>query len=139
MTWTYADALARAGVTVPPHLIAQAEVPVLAGPQAQGDLLVVPEHVPDEVSLEEVADEGIAVVTGETGNTHWLHRGPWSPGVRWGLPAAWTPAGNVLGWVAVPPGETAYLVHTDEHGANAIGPGTYAVRRKRETTGWVED
>jgi hypothetical protein len=29
-------------------------------------------------------------------------------------------------------GATAYLIHTDEHGANGIGPGTYRLTGKRE-------
>jgi hypothetical protein len=39
---TFASALALIGTTVPDHLVADAEVPVLTDPQAQGDLLVVP-------------------------------------------------------------------------------------------------
>ena len=37
---TYGAALALVGVVVPDHLSAQTEVPVLTGPQAQGDLPV---------------------------------------------------------------------------------------------------
>ena len=33
---TYRTALALAGLDVPEHLIADAEVPILTGPQAQG-------------------------------------------------------------------------------------------------------
>ena len=36
-----------------------------------------------------------------------------------------------LGFLRVPPGQSALLLHTDEHGANGIGPGTYAIHRKR--------
>jgi hypothetical protein len=32
----------------------------------------------------------------------------------------------------VPEGAVAYLIHTDEHGANGIGPGTYRLTGKRE-------
>ena len=41
---TCATALDLAGVTVPDHLLADAAVPLLTGPQAQGDLLVVPAY-----------------------------------------------------------------------------------------------
>jgi hypothetical protein len=71
----------------------------------------------------------VQIVRGEaTGNTHWLHRGFDSPGVRW----AAADDSLVLGRLSVPEGESALLIHTDEHGANGIGPGTYALHRKRE-------
>jgi hypothetical protein len=130
---TYRTALGLIGVSVPAHLAADADVPVLTGPQAQGDLMVIPErpeHVA-ELDWQPVPDEGIQVERGEaTGNTHWLHRGFDSPHVRW--------AGRghtddlTLGYLHVPPGQSAQLIHTDEHGANGIGPGVYRINRKRE-------
>lgn len=130
---TYRTALALAGISVPAHLVADAEVPVLTGPQAQGDLLVIPVRpgeVPELTWLPVPAD-GIQVVRGEaTGNTHWLHQGFDSPGVRW---AGQEPGGGLtLGYLDVPPGQSAQLIHTDEHGANGIGPGVYRLNRKRE-------
>ena len=44
---TYSTALNLVGTTVPDHLAADAAVPLLTGPQAQGDLLVVPADMPD--------------------------------------------------------------------------------------------
>jgi hypothetical protein len=128
---TYASALALSAVAVPAHLDADVAVPLLSGPQAQGDLLVVP--VPagslPASGLEPVPATGVAVVHGEaTGNTHWLHAGFDSPDVRW--------RGDVdgvrLGYLLVPGGQSALLVHTGEHGANGIAAGTYAIHRKRE-------
>jgi hypothetical protein len=58
---------------------------------------------------------------------------------------SWHRAGNdglVLGVVTVPKDQTAMLVHTDEHGANGIGPGRYEIRQKRELADeirYVED
>jgi hypothetical protein len=126
---TYATALARSGVSVPDHLVADAVVPVLTDPQAQGDLMVVPvAPLPGGLDWQTVPDAGIQVIHGEaTGNTHWLHRGLDSPSVRW----TFDPAGVRLGFLDVAPGNTALLIHTDEHGANGIGPGTYAIHRKR--------
>jgi len=126
---TYATALARSGVSVPDHLVADAVVPVLTGPQAQGDLMVVPvTALPGGLDWQPVPDAGIQVIHGEaTGNTHWLHRGLDSPSVRW----TFATAGVRLGFLDVAPGNTALLIHTDEHGANGIGPGTYAIHRKR--------
>jgi hypothetical protein len=37
-----------------------------------------------------------------------------------------------VGHLCVPQGQTALLIHTDEHGANGIGPGEYAIHRKRQ-------
>ena len=128
---TYGSALALIGVTVPDHLQAETGVPVLTAPQAQGDLLIVPAPAPEGVCWQGVLDSGEQVVHGEaTGNTHWLHRGFDSPGVRWAR--ADGQDALVVGYVEVPQGQTALLVHTDEHGANGLGPGTYAIRRKRE-------
>ena len=128
---TYEKALGLAAVTVPDHLEAQAEVPVLTGPQAQGDLLIVPatgRSLTDAASVT-VPTAGVQVVRGEaTGNTHWLHQGLGAHGVTW------TPVdvGQVVGLLEVPAGESALLIHTDEHGANGVGPGRYEVRRQRE-------
>lgn len=137
MATTYAEALGKIGATIPDHFVADAEVPVLTGVQAQGDLIIVPagEAGMDlfdvgPVKLEAVPDKGIQVVVGEsTGNTHWLHRGFESPGVMW---ARVTGDPLVLGVVHVPEGESAELIHTDEHGANAMGPGMYVIRGKQE-------
>ncbi|MBT0773046.1 hypothetical protein KIH74_29150 [Kineosporia sp. J2-2] len=128
---TYGSALALIGVTVPDHLPAEAGVPVLQAPQAQGDLLILPAAAPEGTSWCHLPDSGEQVVHGEaTGNTHWLHRGFDSPGVRWARATDDEPL--VVGYVEVPEGQSALLVHTDEHGANGIGPGTYAIHRKRE-------
>lgn len=131
---TYASALRKVGVTVPAHLTADARIPILTGPQAQGDLLVLPAEAPAGAWCR-VSGDGVRVVRGEgTGNTHWLHAGFASPDVRW-LDAAGArgrPAELAVGYLHVPPGQSAMLIHTDEHGANGIGPGEYALHRKRQ-------
>ena len=134
---TYSSALSLVGVSVPAHLAADADVPVLTGPQAQGDLIVIPVSDPVDVEWETLPSNGIQVIRGEAGeNTHWLHPGFDSPGVRW-APTAPPPrptrqAALALGHVLVPEGQSALLIHTDEHGANGIGPGCYAIHRKRQ-------
>jgi hypothetical protein len=134
---TYGSALALIGTSVPDHLVADAEVPMLTGPQAQGDLLVFRKQAPSTVDWQPLPAAGLRLVDGEaTGNTHWLHAGFGSPGVRW---AASTLGPQRLGFVFVPPGQTALLIHTDEHGANGIGPGTYVIHRKREQVQLPED
>lgn len=128
MSMTYQDALDKVGVTVPDHLIADAEVPVLTGPQAQGDLLIVP-MTATNVKLVPVPDKGVQLVLGEaTGNSHWLHRGFDSPGVEF----ARVTEGQCIAVVKVPDGQSAQLIHTDEHGSNGIGPGVYGIHEKRE-------
>lgn len=140
MANTYGQALARVGVTVPEHLAADAEVPVLTGPQAQGDLLVVPVPGATAPDWDPVGPAGVQLIRGEaTGNTHWLHAGFGSGGVACAPPTDDVPGvapETVLVLVRVPQGQSALLIHTDEHGANGIGPGTYAVCRKREHDGW---
>lgn len=129
MNTTYAEALAKVGATVPEHLVADAEVPILTGPQAQGDLLIVPvDHI--DADLQPLTPAGIQVVFGEaTGNSHFLHPGFDSPGVRYARINADT---LCLAVVDIPEGQSAQLIHTDEHGANGIGPGRYAIHAKRE-------
>jgi hypothetical protein len=130
-TMTYADAIDRVGVSLPEHLVADAEVPVLTGPQAQGDIGIIPAAL---LGVTDTKDHtftpvgaGVQVVTGEaTGNTHWLHSD--HPGVAW----ARLDRDLLIGLVYVPAGAAAYLIHTDEHGANGIGPGLYALTGKRE-------
>lgn len=122
---TYGELLAKHSVEIPAHLVAQAEVPVLTGPQRQGDLMVVPTASWGHLKFTAVG-AGVQVVHGEaTGNTHWLHG---DQAVSWAQVAV----GQVVGVVDVPEGSVAHLVHTDEHGANGIGPGRYEIRRKRE-------
>lgn len=128
---TFEQALTKIGVTVPGHLEAQAEVPVLTGVQRQGDLLIVP--CEGAQGLSRVPMEGIQVVHGEaTGNTHWLHNGFGST-VYWGFADSFRDH-PVIGRLRVPEGQTAMLIHTDEHGANGIGPGTYEIRQRRQVT-----
>lgn len=146
MTMTYGEALALSGISLPEHLEAEAEVPVLASPQAQGDLMIVPLELAYEAGRaprwpqgDVIPPEGFQVVHGEaTGNTHWLHAGFNSPGVTWHR----ADQGLVVGVVTVPAAQTAMLVHTDEHGANGIAPGRYEIRQKREQADevrYVED
>jgi len=134
MTKTFAEALDLANVTIPPELEASAMVPVLTGPQRQGDVGIFPRPAvgaAERAAFVEVPTAGIAVVRGEaaTGaNSHILHGdGP----VFWSESPT-RDGGVTLGILDVPEGSTAYLIHTDEHGANAMGPGTYRVTGKRE-------
>lgn len=129
MLTTYADVLGSHKISVPDHLVEDAEVPVLCGPQRQGDVAWWPVN-PAEVcgELAPIGKQGVAVVVGENGgNTHRL-----IGDATW-VPASQNdPASTLLGWMSVADGATAFLIHDDEHGANGIGTGTYRVNRKIE-------
>lgn len=127
---TYTEVMTPAGVAIPAHLEAQAEIPVLSGLQAQGDVAVVPAAYDRIRTVEPVTvpAEGIAVVRGEAGgNTHLLMASG---------PAQWLPTPRIgpdllLGLLLVPAGSTAWLLHP-EHGCTGIAPGSYELRRQRE-------
>lgn len=122
---TFTDILARAKITAPDPDVSDLEVPVLTGPQRQGDVLIIPDNGAHPTGTP-VPRVGVAVVRGEaTGNTHLLQC---DGDVTW-APAALS---LVLGYLDVGDGATAYLIHTDEHGVNAIGPGRYILTGKRE-------
>lgn len=131
---TLGDILNRAGLDTLGILDAQIEVPVLTGlPQRQGDLIILPR--PNKpAATTPIPRPGVQVVRAEaSANTHSLH--------SWDGPTSYFdvcdpgPTGLVLGVLTVPDGATAYLVHSEEHGANAFGPGTYELRRQREYSG----
>lgn len=127
MTTTYARALAAHDIAIPEHLVADAEVPVLRVLQFQGDLAIVPSK-PSAKRGKPIPAAGIQVVRGEaTSNTHWLDSA--SGECLW---APITGRGADLGVLTVPAGGCAVLTHTEEHGANAIGEGTYTIRRQRQ-------
>lgn len=129
-TRTLSDVMTGTAVPVPEHLERDAEVPVIAGLQAQGDLIVVPAAMaagrPWANKARRVPAEGLEVIRGADGrNPHLLiGDGP----ITW---IGATAAGQVLGLLSVPDDSTAYLLHP-EHGANGIAPGLYEVRRQRE-------
>jgi len=126
---TLAEITAAHGFAVLEHLEAEAQVPVLPGLQAQGDLFVVPRavrgrHAADRA--QEVPGAGIAVIEAVgSGHEHRLFAG--TPGTAW-----WTPAGPGAQDIGVLEGtEPAYLLHP-EHGATGIASGAYMLRHQRE-------
>ena len=127
--------LTRANVTVPDDLIADLEVPVISDrPQRQGDVLIWPRPAVGAAELEsftEVPAAGVAVVVGEaTGNTHLVQP---EPGCTVMFKRTPPRDGELsLGILHVPDGAVAWLIHTDEHGANGVGPGTWVLKGKRE-------
>lgn len=128
---TVIDLIGRHGVDVLDHLDRQATVPVLAGLQAQGDIIVVPTARIGRDSMSAttpVPAAGVAVVRGESGgNTHLLLA---EGDVRWVTVLAGSDD-LALGLLTVAEGATAYLAHP-EHGYAGVAPGTYVIRRQRE-------
>jgi hypothetical protein len=129
MTKTLGEITTAHGFAVLEHLEAEAQVPVLPGLQAQGDLFICP--APDRAykggsAARTVPAEGIAVIEAiNGGHEHRLFAGTPST-------ALWTPiqgGGQDIGVLDCT--EPAYLLHP-EHGATATAPGTYLLRRQRE-------
>lgn len=131
---THSTILERAGISAPDAALADIDVPVLAGAQRQGDVGIWPCAPLAKAQLDRmtaVPADGIAIVRGETtgGNAHILH----ADGA-----VLWAPAdprsGDLIaiGTLHVPDGAVAWLIHTDEHGVQGIGPGAYRVTGKRE-------
>ena len=108
------------------HLIADEEIPVLTGLQRQGDVLIVPSRAGKVDGAKPIPREGVAVVRGENGgNTHLLVADgdvSFAPNAQ---------RGQILGTLLVGDGAVAYLTHP-EHGFNAIGTGSYTIKRQRE-------
>jgi hypothetical protein len=125
--------LDRAGVGALGVLDSEIDVPVLTGAQRQGDVIVLnrPQRTPATTPLPA---SGLQVVKAEaSSNTHTLHS--WDGTCFFDSDPSRRETELTLGTLTVPEGASAYLVHTEEHGANGIGPGTYELRRQREFAG----
>lgn len=124
---TNTEILTRHGYTDLKLEFPELEIPVLTGAQRQGDVLIIP-AAPHEGGRP--IGRAVEVVRSEAGsNTHCLHGdGTWveSPDAATAL---------VQGWLQVPEGGEAYLIHSEEHNALGIGPGSYEIRRQREFAG----
>lgn len=129
---TTAEMSASTGVTVVTEDVADIEIPVLSGPQRQGDVIVLP--MADVMATTPVPSSGTPVVRGENGgNTHAIYAadGPV-------FCDTYSASGRVLrvALLSVPEGSTAYLGHP-EHGYMGISPGTYEIRRQREMSEFI--
>jgi hypothetical protein len=133
---TLTELMRTSGLPIDPHLMLDLAIPVEAGLQAQGDLLIVPlAELADRVRVRpgaawvEVPPDGVELLRGGTGgNAHTLVADPgtcvWTADVE----DATGLALGVFEAMAV-----AYLMHR-EHGGAGIAPGVYTVRRQRELT-----
>lgn len=125
---TLSDITTAHGFAVLEHLEHDADVPVVDGLQAQGDLFVVP--VPHrELSKrhrQPVPPAGIPVIEA-VGGGHEHRLFARTPGTAW-----WRPIdriGQDIGYLQTT--QPTYILHP-EHGAAGIAPGTYLLRRQRE-------
>ena len=101
-----------------------ADVPVLAGAQRQGDVLILPTQV---AATTVVTTSGTVVVDGEkAGNSHVIYA---ADGPAYCDTVAPCPENLRIATLTVPEGSTAYLGHA-EHGYMGIAPGNYEIRRQ---------
>ena len=135
MTTTFAALKQRFGTTTEfvGDFAADLDIPVLAGPQCQGDVSVCPAHLygskPQFAAPLPVDGKGVEVIRGGAmNNAHTLRS--LADGVTW-RPAVFSDEGVALGLLTVPDGAEVFLEHP-EHGFNGIAPGSYVVGRQRE-------
>lgn len=108
------------------------EVPVITGPQSQGDVRIRPLDTTPAVTVKKNAKwvpvglGGIDVVKPVSGHTHTLVAS--SGVVTWTTDVTDT-TGLAIGVAKV--SDVAWLAHA-EHGFTGIGAGTYTLRRQRE-------
>lgn len=122
---TTAEMTTATGVSVV-TTVEDIDIPILAGLQRQGDVMVIPADV---AATTAVPATGTAVVRGENGgNTHAIYAadGPVFCDVKAG-----SATDLRVALLSVPDGSTAYLGHP-EHGFMGVAPGTYEIRRQRE-------
>jgi hypothetical protein len=110
--------------TIPAHLEAQADVPILTEPQRQGDVSVWPTRKGRRTG-QPIPPEGVALLQAEAGGH--IHR---LQGVGDVAFAPAPTAGLVLGTLTVGAAGTAFIGH-DEHSMLGIGAGTYILKRQR--------
>jgi hypothetical protein len=137
------ELISQHGIDVSAHLDRNADIPVLTGPQAQGDIAIRPVR-PRRLGLggsrflgrvasrrraravTPIPARGFVVAVGREGHEHLLLPGP----ARFD-PARQSPGELLIGILTVPAGSEAYLAH-DQHGYLGIGPGTYEIGGQRE-------
>lgn len=128
-----AELLDRSELDVLDHLEREVAVPVVDGPQAQGDLIVLPMAMVPVVTVSDWATwhpvpwRGVELVRGVAGNNP--HTLVADPGTCRYTPEIRDPLRLVV--AAFENTATAYLIHP-EHGGSGIAPGRWLVRRQQE-------
>lgn len=123
----------RHKIDVDQHLDRELEIPLLAEPQAQGDLLIAPlSDLADQVTVESdatwnmVPSAGTEVMRGAGGHAHTLTSSP--SGASWTTDVRDT---EMLALGVLEATSPTWLAHL-EHGYSGIAPGRYVIRRQRE-------
>ena len=112
---THQEVAERTGTEIPPHLIAQAEVPVATN-WRQGDVYVMKHAAGPKGTGIDISDRNSHILNGD---------GMFYPGQyrdRFDFGLLLVPAATDEN-----PTPLAVLTHTDEHGSVAFGPGSYRV------------
>lgn len=112
---------------------ADLDIPVLTGPQCQGDVSICPSSLygskPTFEAATPVTGAGVEVIRGGAmNNAHTLRT--LDAGVSW-APVMFADEGVALGLLTVPEGAQCFLEHP-EHGFNGVGAGTFVIGRQRE-------
>ena len=125
---TTTEMIAATGVNVITEQAVDVEIPVLAGLQRQGDVIVRPVKT-ESSARTPVPAHGTPVVRGESGgNAHAIFA---ADGPVFCDTFAASATDLRVAVLSVPDGSTAYLAHP-EHGYQGIAPGNYEIRRQRE-------
>lgn len=128
------DVLDRAAVSIDGVLDSQIEIPILGRAQRQGDVIWVPR--PNKAAATtEIPQAGVIVVRAETSTRNYHMIINWDGKCFFDADTTGGESGLILGVLTVPEGASAYVAHSEEHGANGIGTGTYEFRRQREYRG----
>ncbi|GAB1819421.1 hypothetical protein [Herbidospora sp. RD11066] len=109
----------RTGRTFDDHLDRTLTIPVLAGMQAQGDLIVIPGGAQPAGEWEQVPAEGTVLLDG-------VH-----PHVLFAEPGTCRVQAHPADLALIEATAPVYLMHP-EHGATGLAPGVYVARRQRE-------
>lgn len=135
MTTTFAALRERFNTTTEfvGDFAADLDIPVLTGPQCQGDVSICPSSLygtkPTFGDPKPVTGGGVEVIRGGAmNNAHTLRA--LDAGVTW-APVLFSDEGVALGLLTVPQGAQCFLEHP-EHGFNGVGAGTYVIGRQRE-------
>lgn len=136
-TRTHAEVLTAHGLDASGLGMPDMTIPTAGAATPQGDVMVLRrDRAPQSDGRPIMPGVPVVVVEAETAsrNRHELHADFGSSSVMW-APATRGDSDLTLGWVTVPDGQGALLLHTDEHGALALTPGVYEIRRQREFAG----
>lgn len=128
-TMTLEDLTDRTGLMVLDHLTLDAEIPVCSGPQAQGDVMVIPEEMARPqlragAVWTDVPAAGVALVAGQ--HTHTLVADPGTCRITRDVND-----GDGMDVAVFDASAPVWLLHP-EHGGSGVAPGRYVVRRQRE-------